>query len=112
VDAARLTALRYAAASQFEDGLDVAEGDPATAHLFCGRAVDTALALRFWQSNRWQPRGKQLFAALAALDPALADSARRFYEGATLSERIELAGRIVERVAGVSSFFEWESDPG
>jgi predicted nucleotidyltransferase len=110
--AARLTALRYAAASQLEDGLDVAESDPATAQFFLNRAVDTALALRFWQAARWQPRGKELLAQLAVLDPPLADAARRFFAAPTHAERIALARLIVEGTAGATGFFEWESEPG
>jgi hypothetical protein len=111
-DPARLTPLRYGAACQLEDGLDVAESDPATAQLFLNRAVDSALALRFRQAGRWQPRDKERLAELARLDPPLAEAARRFYGASLPAERVALARRIVAATAGAEGFFEWETAPG
>lgn len=111
-DEARLTAMRYAAASQLEDAVDVADRDPATAQLFLNRAVDSALALRFWQAGRWQPRAKELLSELAAFDPRLAADARGFLTGTDSAERLRLAHRIVETTTAASGFFEWKSAPG
>jgi hypothetical protein len=112
VDTTKLTALRYAAASQLEDGLDVAGHDSATAQLFLNRAVDSALALRFWQAGRWQPRPKDLLAELAGFDRPLADAANRFLAAPAFAERLALARLIVEETTGTTGFFEWESEPG
>jgi hypothetical protein len=111
-DPARLIALRYGAACQLEDALDVVDADPATAQMFLNRAVDAVLALRFWQAGRWQPRDKERLAELARLDPPLAEAARRYYGAARPADRVALARRIVEATAGAAGFFEWETAPG
>jgi hypothetical protein len=102
---------RYTAATALEDAEDVAETDPALRALFLHRAVDAALACRFWLGRTWQPRGKETLSALAKLDPPLADLARAFCEESDLTRRRTLAREIVQRVTGETGFFAWESAP-
>jgi hypothetical protein len=109
--AARLTALRYAAATSFEDALDVDGADPATGAMFLFWAVERCLEYAFLSRNRWQPRRKEWLAELARLDPELAGLASDFYRACRDAERFELAGRIAGRTVGATGFFEWEAEP-
>ena len=78
--------------------------------ILLGEAVQAALQQRFWAAGRWQPRAKELFSALAELDPPLAAAARAFVRAASLAERRRLAEQIVGQAVGETGFFEWESE--
>jgi len=73
--AAGLTALRYGAATLYEDATDLLDGDPpdvAAGLLLLGRAVDAMLELRCRVAVGAVPRGKDLLARAAEADPGLA----------------------------------------
>jgi predicted nucleotidyltransferase len=107
----KLTALRYGAATAFEDAMDVAGSDPETCRFFLNRAVDGASRYAFWAANRWQPRDKELLRELALLDPPLAAAVGRFRRASALSGQIAAARDAVERGVGATGFFEWQSEP-
>jgi predicted nucleotidyltransferase len=109
IDEAALRARGYLAATLFEDAADVAELDPEASALILGQAVEAALRHRFWSAGRWQPRAKDLFVALAELDPGLAEAARAFLRAADPAERRRLAEQIAGQTVGATGFFEWES---
>lgn len=111
LDPAALTVARYMAACLFEDALDVAGRDPATADMLVARAVGEMVHFAFRRAGRYLPRAKDLLDALAALDHELGSLARRFYGARTLQERLSLAGEIADGTIGVHGFFEWESAP-
>jgi hypothetical protein len=107
---AKLTTLRYTAATWLEDAEDVADEDPELGFALCCRAVEGAVEYRFWAARRWQPRYKDTLRALEALDGGLARDVRAFYRTADPAERRARARSIVERSVGATGFFEWESD--
>lgn len=102
---------RYIAALELEDALDILDEDPSGGAMILGGAVHKMLRYAFRQASRPLPRDKDLLSALDALDPALADLARRFYDACDASARRALAEQIADRTLGVRGFFEWESDP-
>lgn len=106
-----LTWQRYSAVTWLEDALDIAGDDPECCALLLHNAVEEAIRHAFWAAGRWQPRNKELLAALADLDPALADDARHFYRAADLPARIEAARALVDRAVEGTGFFAWESAP-
>ena len=104
-----LTAKRYAVACWLEDALDIRTTDPEMCAALLSTAVLEAVRFRYWLARLWQPRQKELLDALVALDPTLAELARRFQRAAALDERVALAREVVARSAGETGFFEWES---
>lgn len=108
---AQRTWARYLAANQYEDALDIAERDPANASLLLAQAVTSMLQFTFRDRHSFLPRSKAMLDKLAALDPDLADVARRFFMAGTFDTRLELAAHIADKTIGARGFFEWESAP-
>jgi predicted nucleotidyltransferase len=104
-----LVRRRYSVAMWLEDAEDVATMDADLCTMLLGKAVESAVAYRFWDARRWQPRQKDTLAALEALDPELANRVRAFYRTADLAHRRRLAREIVSQTVGATGFFEWES---
>lgn len=102
---------RYLIASLYEDATDVVESDPRMARLFAHRAVWEVLQQAFRRAGRFIPRQKEILSRLAELDPELGRLAVSFVDEPNHARAVETAGLIVERVAGVRGFFEWESAP-
>ena len=98
-----LASLRYVVVDTLDDARDVA--DPALQQLLLAQAVNDTLAYVFWRHRRFQPRRKELLAAVAALEPATAELASRCAAQPTLAGAEELA----RHVLGVDTFFEWTS---
>lgn len=107
---ALITQLRYATATAFEDAEDLAPREPDLCRAFLYSAVDYAIGLRYLLANAWQPRQKELLTGLLSLDPELETDIRAFYRSADLPRQLDLARRIIQRTAGETGFFEWESD--
>jgi hypothetical protein len=112
IDPRALEQERYMIACVFEDAVDTAERDPATAALFLGHAVPEALFYAFKARGRHVPRIKETLAALPHLDPALADAARTFYSDAPWPARLAAALHIADLALGTRGFFEWQSERG
>jgi hypothetical protein len=106
-----LRMAHYTAATLFEDALDVADRDEATATMLLDKAVSVALEYVFRSRGRFVPRHKDLLRALTDLDPLIGEAARRFYTSATWEERLAKALIIMDGVIGARGFFEWESEP-
>jgi hypothetical protein len=106
----QITQLRYTVATMFEDAEDLGERDPDLCRAFLYSAVADAVRLRYLLANTWQPRPKELLAGLATLDPELEAGIRAFYRSTDLPSQLDLARTIIQRTAGVTSFFEWESE--
>lgn len=105
----QLMMARYIAATQFEDAMDVAGRDIATANMILGKAVTSALAYFFLARNRMIPRDKDMLAELSALDPKTAAAAQQFSSSGQWQERVATAGVVMDRIIGARGFFEWES---
>lgn len=109
---AATTWARYAAATRLEDATDVAERDPATAAMLRMEAVVAMLQLRCRATTGSVPRGKDLLARVAALDPELGALARRVFAPASAAVAHAAAAEIADRTIGVRGFFEWDSGFG
>lgn len=109
LSAAQLQRERYMAATLFEDAIDVADADAATADLLLGQAVPLLLQHLFRRSGLFVPRTKELLARTAALDADVGALARQFYGAPEHRERRALAEQIADRTIGGRGFFEWES---
>jgi hypothetical protein len=104
-----LRMARYTAATLFEDALDVAERDPATATMLLDKAVSTALEYAFRSRDLLVPRNKDLLRSLSDLDMSASEAATCFYTSATWEQRLSAAAIIMDAVIGARGFFEWES---
>ena len=107
--ATQLTMLRYSAALELEDALDVVATDSATANMILGMAVRHMLQFRFWMAHQPLPRDKDLFEALDTLDPRLVTRARDFFMASEVEWRTALAKEMADLTIEAHGFFEWES---
>jgi len=108
-DELQLTILRYAAAFEYEDAVDVSHRDPAAANMLLSSAVRKMLHYSFMKSNRYIPRDKDLLESLRGADSALGASVIEFYKATDLDRRLELAEIIAKRTIETHGFFEWDS---
>jgi predicted nucleotidyltransferase len=106
-----LTYQRYLSALLFEDAEDIVARDPETAAMIVYRAVAEMLNFCFIKAGSFLPRQKSMLVELAKIDTHVAELARGFYQASTLSEKMELAGRIADRTIEKRGFFEWEMPP-
>lgn len=106
-----LEMARYSAATLFEDALDVAERDQATATMLLNMAVRQALHYLFLRDRTLIPRNKELLARTAQLDPEVGAAARRFFDAPMWCERLAAAGIVLDRSVGKRGFYTWESEP-
>lgn len=102
---------RYFAGSLYEDALDMAQHDPATADMILSKAAKQMLLMAVMLAGRYEPRDKDLLQTIKEIDPKLAAWARSFYTAATLKTKIGQAERIADRTIKCRGFIEWESKP-
>lgn len=107
----QLTWTRYFAGNLYEDGLDLAERDPAAAQVFLSKAVIVMLEYYFKAHSLFLPRAKELLTCLAEHDPQLAQAGRGFFTSEGFDVRLRLAEQIADATIGVHGFFEWDSSP-
>jgi hypothetical protein len=107
----QLTSMRYMAALQYEDALDISTSDRASSNMILSEAVHAMLMYAFRAAGRHIPRQKDLLDDLNSLDPGLGAMARDFYSQTDFSSRLTLASRISAQALQVQGFFEWESKP-
>jgi hypothetical protein len=107
--AAQLTQRRYAAIDALDNAQDIAEQDAENASLILHEAVRGLIETAFLAANRPLPRSKQMLPALAQLDPALGDLARRYYHADSTGARLALAAQLAQAIAQTTTFFEWET---
>jgi len=100
---------RYMTALLFEDALDVAQTDPATAQMILSQAVTEMLKFPFIERGEFIPRTKSLLADLNKIDAQTARLAYRFFEAGEFKVRLEIAGQIADRTIKARGFFEWET---
>lgn len=101
---------RYAIATSYEDAVDIIDRDPILASAMVIESVMNAARLAFLTQGRWLPRSKALFSDLDALDPDLSRQVREVIGASSARNQLTLARPIVQRIAGATGFFEWESD--
>jgi hypothetical protein len=111
IDDERLLTRRYHLATGFEDAHDIRDADPDRAHVTVTTALIEAVNFQFLRQGRWLPHEKTMLSELEHLDPGLGASVRRALGARDLDERLARATSIIERIAGASGFFEWESIP-
>jgi hypothetical protein len=107
----KLTLARYAAATKFEDAMDLIERNPATANMIVSEAVRQMLQFAFLQAGRFIPRDKDILDTLMNMDSDLASKAKLFFESGDWTRRMHLATELADRILQVRGFFEWTSEP-
>jgi hypothetical protein len=106
---AELIAARYHAVTRFEDAMDVARSDEATATMMMSMAVIAMLELVCRMKAGRIPRRKDLLGMVEAIDDKLGTAARDFFTATDFAERQGSAERIADRTIGARGFFEWDS---
>ena len=103
------TAMRYSAATEFEDVDDLAERDPAGAALLLGGAARKLAECRVALEPGWLPRAKDLLTRLQEVDPEAAALAEQAVSDAPFATRMAAARELCVKVSGHDGFFEWTS---
>jgi hypothetical protein len=106
-----LLRARYGAASRFEDGLDMIGIDSASANMLLALAVVNMLEIECRKRSGRIPRGKDLLATIAELDPTLGTLAKSFFTARSDVERRACAESIADRTIEARGFFVWDSGP-
>ncbi len=106
---ARLTQVRYGAATRYEDATDIAPERPEAAMMIMGMAVRDMVHYAFLRAGRPLPRDKDLLIALDALAPPLAAKVTQFYGASDLETRLAIAEQIADQTIETHGFFEWAS---
>lgn len=104
-----LTALRYAAVSTLEDGVDIVTIDAERARWLLYDAIDKALRCRYMHNQIWIPREKDAFADLDRRWPGLGASVRDAYASTCVVALGNMATEIVRTCTGETRFFDWSS---
>lgn len=86
--------------------------DDLTAAMLLGGTVPEMLEYLCRSGSGRIPRGKDLLARVAAIDPNVAALAGDFYRAVTVAERARVALEIADRTIGARGFFPWDSGPG
>jgi L-amino acid N-acyltransferase YncA/predicted nucleotidyltransferase len=92
--------MRYAAATKFEDALDVAATDPATSSMLMTQAVIAMLELECRTRLGRLPRGKDLLASITESNAELGALAATFFSDAEVRERRQAAESIADLTTG------------
>jgi predicted nucleotidyltransferase len=106
---AQRTTARYAAATRFEDALDVARADEATATMLLTQAVIAMLELECREKAGRIPRRKDLLGMVEAIDSPLGSLAREFFTASRYDARQTAAEAMADHTIGTRGFFEWDS---
>ncbi len=98
---------RYGAIDHLDNARDVHGRDPLMSQILTSGAVKEAMRLAFVLASEWTPRDKDLHRELVRLRP---DAAEPLSAYATEPGPVT-ATAVLDRLIGVSSFFEWETEP-
>ncbi len=107
---AQLVQARYGAATLVEDALDKREADPETAMRILGKAMDAVVSYWFKRRGEYQPRNKDVLAAIGDKDPEFGRLCCVFWGDGSSSERWDAALAVADRILATRGFIEWESE--
>src|SRR6185295_19132506 len=83
----QLVRARYAAATRFEDAVDVGEIDPATATMLSMQAIMAMLEIHCRTALGRIPRSKDLLGSIDAIDPELGRLVHTYFAATSWSDR-------------------------
>jgi len=109
VTEAACVALKYSAATEFEDVEDLGDRDATAASILLGSVVRRLIECRVEVEPGWLPRAKDLIDRLRQIDPVCAELAVEATGKVEWSERLDAARKLCVRVIGYDGFFEWKS---
>jgi hypothetical protein len=98
---------KYLAVDTLDNAKDLQGRDPLMASILAAAAVHESLRLAYVLDGQWTPRDKDLQTKVDSVCPQAIEPLRRYQENPTPDTAIS----VLHSVLGVSTFFEWESDP-
>jgi hypothetical protein len=102
---------RYSAADRFENVLDIADSDSATANMLLNLVVYDMLHYYFLKRKQFIPRDKDLLRKVHEQEPNLGQACHDFYSTEVLGQRLDIARKIADLTIETQGFFEWQSQP-
>jgi len=106
-----ITQAKYAAATRFEDGTDIAIRNPIGASMMLSQSLVEMIRFAFMQTRRFVPSDKDLLEEFGLFDNESAAKVRAFFQTSDCQERVTLATEVADRILGTRGFFEWTSVP-
>jgi predicted nucleotidyltransferase len=105
----KITRLKYAISTLFEDATDVMETDPVTSTWLLNKLVSDIIDYLFLINRTSFPRPKERIKYLQANYPDLGNLVACYYSAENFTDRYALAKSLVAKTAGEFGFFEWDS---
>lgn len=106
-----LTIQRYFVVDLLDNAGDVMASAPETALFFLEQAMQRLLVYAYLAANRNLPRAKEMLDRLRDVDVRLQQTAFHYYRSDSVSEKYAAACAFAQQVLGVTTFFEWSSQP-
>jgi hypothetical protein len=105
----KITRLKYAISTLFEDATDVMETDPLTSTWFLNKLVSDIIDYIFLINGISSPRPKERIKYLQTNHPDIGNLVAGYYGAENFRDRYALAGSLVAKTTGEYGFFEWDS---
>lgn len=107
VPAETITLRRYGIVDALDNARDTSDTDKLMSSLLCAEAVKASMRLAYVLGGTWTPRDKDLAKDLVEVWPESVEPLVRYTEDPS----VDNAAAVVESILGVSTFFDWESNP-
>lgn len=106
-----LQVQRYFVVDLLDNAADVLEQSPETALFLLEQVMPRLIAYAYLSANRPLPRMKEMLDRLDEVDGELKRQAIHYYTSASLAEKQAAALAFARQSLGVTTFFEWASEP-
>ena len=98
---------KYLTVDTLDNARDLQGRDPLMASILAAAAVHESLRLAYVLNGQWTPRDKDLQTRIESVCPQAVEPLRKYQAKPTP----DTATSVLQAILGVSTFFEWESDP-
>jgi hypothetical protein len=105
----KITRLKYAISTLFEDASDVMETDLATSTYFLNKLISDIIDYIFLINGASSPRPKERIKYLEANHPDIGNLVAGYYGADNFRDRYAIAKTLVAKTTGEYGFFEWDS---
>ena len=105
----KITRMKYAISTLFEDATDAKETDPLTSTYFLNKLISDIIDYIFLINGTAYPRPKERIKYLEANYPDIGKLVAGYYGAENFRDRYEIGKSLVAKTTGEYGFFEWDS---
>jgi hypothetical protein len=109
VNEEKLTRLKYAISTLFEDATDMMDTDQLTSTYFLNKLISDIIDYVFLINGTSCPRAKERIKYLELNYPDIGKLIVGYYKTEKFKDRYEIAKSLVGKAIGKYGFFEWDS---